>query len=151
VNQIQFPATGSTAGSGFLFLRASPLLNQLGDHSRPPRLMAGADTGSRIAVKVLVKQHQIAPVRVIRRESSPATSHRVIIFPELWIRISARLISSKGRWCRDTGFRGAHVPGIMAFVDAVLRMSPFLMFFLYFDRVASGSRTTALLNSYFVI
>src|SRR5262249_33242112 len=39
------------------------LLDELGDQPRPA-LMTGADTGALVAVEVLVKQQQIAPVRI---------------------------------------------------------------------------------------
>ena len=40
------------------------LLDELGDQSRPARLVAGPEAGSRVAVEVFEKQNIIAPVRV---------------------------------------------------------------------------------------
>ena len=42
----------------------SDLLNELGDQSRPSRLVAGADAGTRIAVEVFVEWDQVVPVRI---------------------------------------------------------------------------------------
>ena len=82
------------------------LLHQLRDQSGPAGLMARADTGAVVAVKVFVERDQIAPVRIglelfraaenrplpirvaqgrsasSRRDISSATSQSVIIFPE---------------------------------------------------------------------
>ena len=53
--------TNETQGSRALF---AALLQHLGDEPRPPRLMAGADSRAVVAVKILVKKHQIAKVGV---------------------------------------------------------------------------------------
>src|ERR1051325_10921549 len=46
----------------------APLINQARHQPRPPRLVAGAEAFARIPVEVLVEQHQILPVRVVREE-----------------------------------------------------------------------------------
>src|SRR5262245_18383066 len=43
-------------------------VQELGDETCPPGLMAGAETGSRVAVKILVEEHEIPPVRVVVEE-----------------------------------------------------------------------------------
>ena len=40
------------------------LLNQLGDQAGPSGLMTGAHSGTRVAVEILVKENQVAPMRV---------------------------------------------------------------------------------------
>src|SRR5271165_1217330 len=42
----------------------SALLHQLRDYAGPSGLVAGSNSGSRIAVEVLMEQNQIAPVRI---------------------------------------------------------------------------------------
>src|SRR5260221_12532480 len=42
----------------------STLLQHLSDQPGPTRLMAGADTRTVVAVKVLVEEDQVAPVRI---------------------------------------------------------------------------------------
>ena len=46
------------------FARLAALLHQFGDNAGPSRLMASADSGARVSVKVFVEQDQIAPVRI---------------------------------------------------------------------------------------
>ena len=50
----------------------SALLNEFGEEARPARLVVCAQSGPVIAVKILVEQQQVAPVRVIleRRDFS---------------------------------------------------------------------------------
>ena len=48
----------------FLIVGFATLLQQFGDQPGPPRLVAGAETCSIIAVEVLVELHQIFPVGV---------------------------------------------------------------------------------------
>jgi len=50
---------------GFLAVSGlSALLHQLGDHTGPSGLMAGSYSGTRVAVEIFVKQHQVTPVWV---------------------------------------------------------------------------------------
>ena len=46
------------------FARLAALLHELGDDTRPTRLMAGADSRTGISVEVFVEEHQVTPVRV---------------------------------------------------------------------------------------
>src|SRR5436190_10568293 len=55
--------------------RYTALLHELRDERRPPRLMRCAESGAVVAVEVLVKCDQIAPVRVALHPLHP-TEHR---------------------------------------------------------------------------
>src|SRR2546425_12166677 len=48
------------------------LLEQLGDQRGPARLVAGADAGTVVAVKVFVEEDQVLPVRVALELFGPA-------------------------------------------------------------------------------
>src|SRR6266540_2250896 len=42
-----------------------PFVDQIGNESRPPRLVIGAQAGTVVAVEVLVEQQAIAPQRIV--------------------------------------------------------------------------------------
>src|SRR5258708_2765965 len=56
--------TESVSSWLLLLLLLAALLQQFRHHSRPSRLMAGAQALSCVSVKVFVKEHQVAPVRI---------------------------------------------------------------------------------------
>src|ERR671925_1782990 len=63
--------TASMAYSGQCLAMDSPgcplfarLLQQLGDEAGPPRLVAGADAGTAVAVEVFIEKHEVAPMRI---------------------------------------------------------------------------------------
>src|SRR5271169_4441015 len=66
---------GSRRFSLIAFAGLSALLHQLRDHAGPSGLVARSNSGSRIAVEVLMKQNQVAPVR-IGLELFEITEHR---------------------------------------------------------------------------
>ena len=47
-----------------MHLPAFGLLKQLGNHSRPTRLVAGTDTPACISMEVFIEQWVVAPMRV---------------------------------------------------------------------------------------
>src|SRR5262249_27863455 len=59
---------------------SSPLVDEISDEARPSRLMTGAAAGAVLAVKVLVKQQMVAPVRIalefLRRAVDPTAAVR---------------------------------------------------------------------------
>src|SRR6202142_1110391 len=48
------------------------LLDELRDQTGPPGLMAGAEPGAVVAVKVLIEQDVVAPVRILLKRRLPA-------------------------------------------------------------------------------
>ena len=48
-----------------MHLPAFGLLKQLGNHSRPTRLVAGTDTPACISMEVFIEEQQVAPVWVV--------------------------------------------------------------------------------------
>src|SRR5258708_34364427 len=56
--------TESVSSWLLLLLLLAALLQQFRHHSRPSRLMAGAQALSCVSVKAFVKEHQVAPVRI---------------------------------------------------------------------------------------
>ena len=57
------------ANTAFLFnsrlFMLTALLQQLGDKTGPPGLMACADSGAGVAVEVLIEKHEVIPVRIV--------------------------------------------------------------------------------------
>src|SRR6266545_3268925 len=89
---IDIPAPGSKTASRVLVPPTSParimargsgllpaLLEKLGDEPRPAGLVAGADAGTVVAVKVLVEGNQAAPVRVSLEDLRPAVDRPAAI------------------------------------------------------------------------
>jgi len=64
----QFNSARRYSGSRWLsfltFAEFAALLHQLGDNTRPSGLMTGAHAGTGVAVEVLVKENQVASMRV---------------------------------------------------------------------------------------
>ena len=50
----------------------SALLEEFRDQAGPPGLMAGAQARSAVAVKVFVKQNQVAPMRIVLQDFGSA-------------------------------------------------------------------------------
>src|SRR5262245_42301518 len=58
------PAASITYSGQCSRTSAAALLKQLGDDAGPARLVARADAPTRVAVKVFVEQHEVAPMRI---------------------------------------------------------------------------------------
>src|SRR5437016_4669413 len=63
LSSVWLPGTFRTRPCGALF---AALLQEFGDQARPAGLMAGAQAGAVVAMKVFVEEGQVAPVRTGR-------------------------------------------------------------------------------------
>src|SRR6266511_514211 len=100
---IDIPAPGSKTASRVLVPPTSParimargsgllpaLLEKLGDEPRPAGLVAGADAGTVVAVKVLVEGNQAAPVRVSLEDAREPPRQLGPDLPEVHLPVGAR-------------------------------------------------------------
>ena len=68
-----YPSSDSAVSHSLAQLHSlAALLNELGNQSRPSGLVARSDAGAIVAMKVLVKIDEVAPVRIVLKFLKPA-------------------------------------------------------------------------------